>query len=144
MGRSGEQKSLSPFCSHRFPLTSSLWFAVIHGQGISRAVGQAPPVLRRDAKFCLVGATGTGVDMLLLHLLASDQGLGRNLGLSKALAAEAGLINNFLWNDRWPFGGLVEDPETQATSRPSAVAPGPRHSSLDPAPRACAVSPSST
>ncbi len=60
----------------------------------------------RYLQFCLVGATGVAVDMVLLWLLGSPTGLGCNLSLSKVLAAEAAILNNFLWNDLWTFRGL--------------------------------------
>lgn len=66
-----------------------------------------PEMVRRYAKFCLVGASGMGVDMLLLHFLNSPAWLGWNLAWSKALAAEAALLNNFVWNEIWTFRGLA-------------------------------------
>ena len=45
------------------------------------------------AKFCLVGASGVGVDMLVLHCLA--QSLGWNVSLGKLCSAEAAMLNNF-------------------------------------------------
>lgn len=60
-------------------------------------------LLRRYAQFCLVGATGMAVDMGLLHLLASPTLLGWNLSLSKVVAAEVALVNNFVWNELWTF-----------------------------------------
>ncbi len=54
-------------------------------------------------KFCLVGGSGVVVDMGVLHFLASPGWLGWNLTLSKVLAAEVAMFNNFLWNDGWTF-----------------------------------------
>lgn len=68
---------------------------------------RAGPLLRRYAQFCVVGATGMVVDMAVLHVLASAEQLGWNLSLSKVLAAEAGLINNFIWNELWTFRDRV-------------------------------------
>lgn len=65
-------------------------------------VGQ---LLRRYVQFCFVGGSGVLVDMGVLHLLVSGPGLGWNLSLSKALAAEVALINNFIWNELWTFRG---------------------------------------
>ncbi len=56
-------------------------------------------------KFCLVGGSGVAVDMLVLHFLASPGWLGWNLTLSKVIAAEVAMFNNFLWNDGWTFRG---------------------------------------
>ena len=57
--------------------------------------------VERYFKFCVVGGTGMLVDMGVLWLIVSL--LGWNLSLGKVLAAEAAIVNNFLWNDRWTF-----------------------------------------
>ena len=60
----------------------------------------------RYAQFCAVGASGVLVDMGVLHLLAASALMGLNLSLSKAVAAEVALVNNFVWNELWTFRGL--------------------------------------
>src|SRR5438445_13118724 len=60
-------------------------------------------LLKRYAKFCIVGGTGLVVDMGIIWLLASPSTLGWNLSLSKVIAAEVAIINNFVWNDVWTF-----------------------------------------
>lgn len=62
--------------------------------------------LRRYGQFCLVGGSGVVVDMGVLWALASPGMLGWNLTLSKVLAAEVAIFNNFLWNELWTFRGL--------------------------------------
>lgn len=47
------------------------------------------------------------VDMGILHVLASSSTLGWNLSLSKTIAAETAIFNNFLWNDLWTFRGMA-------------------------------------
>ena len=54
-------------------------------------------------KFCLVGGSGVVVDMGMLFLLADPKCLGLNVTLSKVLAAETALVNNFIWNELWTF-----------------------------------------
>jgi len=54
-------------------------------------------------KFCLVGGSGTVVDMTVLYLLADPGTLALDLTRSKVVAAEVALINNFLWNEFWTF-----------------------------------------
>src|SRR5258708_23277439 len=44
--------------------------------------------------------------MLILRLLKNR--LGWPLTLSKLVAAEMAIANNFLWNDLWTFGDLAE------------------------------------
>jgi len=65
-------------------------------------------MFKRYAKFCVVGGTGLVVDMSIIYLLASPLTLGWNLSLSKLIAAEVAIINNFVWNDFWTFRGLAE------------------------------------
>ena len=63
-------------------------------------------VLKRYARFCIVGGTGVAVDMGLIWLLSSPGLFGWNLSLSKVIAAEVAIFNNFVWNDLWTFQGL--------------------------------------
>src|SRR5262249_20602551 len=52
---------------------------------------------------CLVGGSGVVVDMGLLHALSAPDMLGWGLTVSKIIAAEVAIVNNFLWNDAWTF-----------------------------------------
>ncbi len=63
----------------------------------------ANPTLRRYLKFGLVGGSGVIVDMAILFLLADPRTFHLNLSLSKTIAAEVAIINNFAWNDLWTF-----------------------------------------
>ena len=58
--------------------------------------------------FCygVVGISGVFVDMALFYLLTDVAGI--NIGISKLLAAEVAIVNNFLWNDAWTFADLVQ------------------------------------
>jgi len=87
------------------------------------------PEARRFWKFGLVGASGLGVYLLLLWLLAIQAGLPQTLGW--AVAVEAAVIWNFLlnrsvtWSDRrasrrWPF--VLEALRYHATSAVSVSA----------------------
>ena len=62
--------------------------------------------LTRFARFAAVGFSGVIVDMGLLFLLSDPSTLGWGLTRSKLLAAEAAIINNFLWNDSWTFADV--------------------------------------
>ena len=80
--------------------------------------------LRRDTllqsrfvRFALVGLSGVVVDMGLLFLLSDPRTLGWGLTRSKVLAAEAAIVNNFVWNDRWTFRDLVPDEHTWHAAR---------------------------
>lgn len=57
-------------------------------------------------RFCLVGLGGVVIDMSFLFLLSDPRMLGWGLTRSKVLAAEAAIINNFIWNDLWTFGAI--------------------------------------
>jgi dolichol-phosphate mannosyltransferase len=57
-------------------------------------------------RFCVVGLSGVVIDMSVLFLLSDPRMLGWGLTRSKLIAAEAALINNFLWNDAWTFGAI--------------------------------------
>lgn len=62
--------------------------------------------VNRFLRFAVVGLSGVIVDMGLLFLLSDPTTLGWGLTRSKLLAAEAAIINNFLWNDVWTFGDV--------------------------------------
>jgi dolichol-phosphate mannosyltransferase len=62
----------------------------------------------RFPRFAAVGLSGVGVDMALLFLLSDPHALGWELTPSKVLAAEAAMVNNFIWNDSWTFRDLAE------------------------------------
>src|SRR5450755_1041673 len=57
-------------------------------------------------RFCVVGLSGVVIDMSLLYLLSDPKMLGWGLTRSKIIAAEAALINNFIWNDLWTFAAV--------------------------------------
>lgn len=69
---------------------------------------------RRFLQFIAVGLSGVVVDMSLLYLFSDASTLGLPLILSKILAGESAIINNFLWNDRWTFADLIR---TQTSRR---------------------------
>ena len=60
--------------------------------------------LKRYIRFGIVGGSGVVVDMAVLFLLADAKMLALNLSLSKALAAEIALVNDFVWTEYWTFG----------------------------------------
>jgi dolichol-phosphate mannosyltransferase len=62
-----------------------------------------PLQVQRVVKFCLVGLTGLGVDMLFLFFFNDPRWLGLNVTISKFFAAELAMINNFVWNELWTF-----------------------------------------
>ena len=76
---------------------------------LTETLGASTPglLLKRYAMFCIVGGTGVVVDMGIIWLLASPFIFGWNLSLSKIIAAEAAIFNNFFWNDVWTFLGFV-------------------------------------
>ncbi len=61
----------------------------------------------RFIRFGCVGLSGVFVDMAVFYLLSDPTTLAWGLTRSKIIAAEAAIINNFLWNDRWTFGDIA-------------------------------------
>ena len=72
------------------------------------------PLAVRYVKFCLVGASGVLVDLAVLYLLVSPQPSPLRLSLSKAVAAEMAILNNFTWNELWTFRSSAAQPRTLA------------------------------
>ena len=69
----------------------------------SLSVGQ----FSRFIRFGLVGLSGVFVDMTILYLLSDNTTLALPLTLSKIVAAELAIINNFFWNDAWTFQDIA-------------------------------------
>jgi dolichol-phosphate mannosyltransferase len=63
-------------------------------------------------RFCVVGASGVVIDMSILYLLSDPSTLHWGLTRSKFIAAEAALLNNFVWNDLWTFGDISREQNT--------------------------------
>ena len=62
----------------------------------------------RFPRFAAVGLSGVAVDMALLYFLSDPRALGWGLAQSKLVAAEAAMVNNFLWNDAWTFRDVAQ------------------------------------
>ncbi|HEY9801857.1 MAG TPA: glycosyltransferase [Leptolyngbyaceae cyanobacterium] len=62
--------------------------------------------LDRFVRFGLVGLSGVFVDMALLYLLSDPSTLALPVTLSKLIAGETAIFNNFLWNDAWTFADV--------------------------------------
>lgn len=58
--------------------------------------------------FCLVGGIGILVDTAVLFVLADPRSFGWELSISKVVAAEIALVNNFIWNDLWTFRDTLD------------------------------------
>jgi dolichol-phosphate mannosyltransferase len=63
--------------------------------------------INRFVRFAAVGFSGVAVDMTLLFLLSDPHTLGWGLTRSKLIAAQAAIVNNFIWNDAWTFGDIA-------------------------------------
>jgi dolichol-phosphate mannosyltransferase len=61
---------------------------------------------QRFLRFICVGMSGVLVDMSIFYLLHDSNTLHLPLQLSKFLAAEVAIANNFFWNDTWTFRDL--------------------------------------
>ena len=80
-------------------------------------VKSLPPRIIQFVKFCVVGGTGVLVDMAVLFLLADPKTLALNITLSKVLAAEAAMLNNFAWNEIWTFRQSRQDKNHKGWSK---------------------------
>lgn len=60
----------------------------------------------RFVRFGLVGLSGVFVDMTVLYLLSDSTTLDLPLALSKIIAGEIAIFNNFLWNNLWTFSDV--------------------------------------
>ncbi len=57
-------------------------------------------------RFGTVGFSGVFVDMTLFYLLHDTTTLGLGRNISKIIASELAIINNFVWNDIWTFADI--------------------------------------
>ncbi len=73
--------------------------------------------LSRFIKFTVAGSSGILVDTAVLFAIVEWSPVLLPLALSKAIAAEVAIINNFFWNDRWTFADRhPEDISSPTTS----------------------------
>ena len=70
---------------------------LMHGHGLYTEAWNDQPPLHTFLVVQVLKHGSPGVLWLIVSLL------GWNLSLGKVLAAEAAIVNNFLWNDRWTF-----------------------------------------
>jgi dolichol-phosphate mannosyltransferase len=78
--------------------------------GVIRLFVMSPSLVllaRRYLAFGIVGASGVGVDMAALFVLADPRTMHLNLSLAKALAAEIAIVSNFIGNEFWTFRDLA-------------------------------------
>ncbi|MBW4510551.1 MAG: glycosyltransferase [Scytonematopsis contorta HA4267-MV1] len=61
----------------------------------------------RFIRFGLVGLSGVFVDMTVLYFLSEPHTLALPETLSKIIAGEVAIFNNFLWNDAWTFADVA-------------------------------------
>lgn len=62
---------------------------------------QKPGLVRASLKYALVGGSGVVVNLVVLHLLHAELGLG--FTRSSALATELAIVTNYLGNEFWTF-----------------------------------------
>ena len=82
---------------------STHWSGVLDQKESFIPIARLPLALIRFIKFCIVGGSGLCVDMGILYLMADPSRLALNITLSKIIAAEVAMINNFIWNELWTF-----------------------------------------
>jgi putative flippase GtrA len=57
----------------------------------------------QGAKFLLVGALNTAIDLGLYFLLTRFVGFGEATIAAKGISYSAGVVNSYLWNRNWTF-----------------------------------------
>lgn len=65
---------------------------------------RAHPLLKRAKviiRYGVVGVSGVGIDFVIYNLLIIF--LGIHPAVAKVFSTEAGILNNFVWNNRWTF-----------------------------------------
>lgn len=85
------------------PGSNSSWSHLAYISRMSETGAHLGETVCRFIRFGLVGGSGVLVDMSLLFIFADPRMLGWGLSTSKTLAAEAAIVNNFVWNDLWTF-----------------------------------------
>ena len=78
----------------------------VFGIWIAGAAGKYIPVTFQAAKFLLVGALNTLVDLGILNLLIAASGITSGIGFSifKGFSFLIAVGNSYLWNKYWTFG----------------------------------------
>lgn len=76
------------------------------GTFIASLLGKFIPVLFQLAKFLLVGALNTFVDLGVLNALIAFTGIATGAGYSlfKGISFTLAVINSYFWNRQWTFG----------------------------------------
>lgn len=82
-----------------FPILS------IIGMKVARKLSKKFPLLLQAAKFLLVGASNTFLDLGVLNVLISQTGIssGIRYSLFKGISFLVALTNSYLWNKYWTF-----------------------------------------
>ena len=70
-----------------------------------------PRVVRQFAKFAIVGAIGTVIDVSILAFL--HEFIGLNLYVANLFSFSAAVISNYTWNTLWTFGDQEKEHRRQ-------------------------------
>jgi putative flippase GtrA len=98
-----EKLSTIPFVEYAlivFPILSAI------GMAIARFLGTKIPVAIQGAKFLLVGALNTFLDLAVLNILIAVSGITGGIGFSifKGISFICAVGNSYIWNKYWTFG----------------------------------------
>ncbi|MDO8633585.1 MAG: GtrA family protein, partial [Candidatus Wildermuthbacteria bacterium] len=82
-----------------FPVLSAL------GIVIAATIGKMVPALLQAAKFLLIGALNTFIDLGILNFLIAFTGFASGLSYSlfKGVSFFAAMVNSYAWNKYWTF-----------------------------------------
>lgn len=81
-------------------------FLTPFGLFVASVIGKKVPAIYQMAKFVLVGALNTLIDLGVLNLLMAISGIyfGIFYSIFKAISFLIATINSYLWNKHWTFG----------------------------------------
>jgi len=82
-------------------------------------IGKKIRVIWEMAKFIVVGALNTFVDLGVLNILIFFTGIatGAYYSVFKGISFFIATVNSYLWNKNWTFSNLNEDEEEELTER---------------------------
>jgi putative flippase GtrA len=78
---------------------------------LAQVVGTNPRFFRQFAKFAVVGAIGTIIDVSILVFLKEVVGL--NVYVANSISFSSAVINNYLLNSYWTFADQDRQPKKQ-------------------------------
>lgn len=95
-----------------------LFFGTLLAAGIGNLLGKKIPVILELVRFVIVGGLNTFVDFAVLNGLMYVTGIssGWQFSVFKGSSFIVAVINSYVWNKWWTFGGASKSDSTQIVS----------------------------